>query len=367
MAAIQKRETANGSPRWRVYWREKGERKSVTFRSESAAKKFRGQVEAVGGRDPRTPAIDPAGLTVEQWGQRSLAVNDASDHAKQNYSAYFANYITPHMGDMYLDEVTPEVAAKWTQILADTKSVRTKKPLSPKTRANIISFASSLFEDARRNHKIEHNPFANIKLPRARQKDRKATFLTPEEFQKLLAKVDEHYKPFVTFLAATGMRWGEATALTVGDVDLAGKRVRVQQAWKRTNDGYQVGDPKTRKSMRTIALDDSTVQLVKPLTQGRDSDELLFTLPAGTRIHHSNFARDCWHPAVSSAKLGKKPRIHDLRHSHVSWLVAAGVPLPAIQERLGHASISTTINEYGHLLPELDQGIRDAVAKALDQ
>lgn len=64
--------------------------------------------------------------------------------------------------------------------------------------------------------------------------------------------------------------------------------------------------------------------------------------------------------------LPRRPRIHDLRHTHVSWLIAAGVPLPAIQRRLGHESITTTIDRYGHLAPELHQAAADAADRALN-
>ena len=61
-----------------------------------------------------------------------------------------------------------------------------------------------------------------------------------------------------------------------------------------------------------------------------------------------------------------RPRIHDLRHTHVSWLIAQGVQLPAISRRLGHESITTTIDRYGHLLPEVDDGLVRALAAAME-
>jgi integrase len=69
---------------------------------------------------------------------------------------------------------------------------------------------------------------------------------------------------------------------------------------------------------------------------------------------------------MQAAGIDKTPRIHDLRHSHASWLIAAGVPLPAIQRRLGHESITTTIDRYGHLAPEMDDTIVAALSQPAD-
>ena len=87
---------------------------------------------------------------------------------------------------------------------------------------------------------------------------------------------------------------------------------------------------------------------------------LLFTSPEGDLLRRTNFRRRTWLPAVQ-AIVGEPMRFHDLRHSHVAQLIAAGEHVTIIQNRLGHASISTTINVYGHLLPGLDDGAADRI------
>ncbi|MEU6668034.1 tyrosine-type recombinase/integrase [Streptomyces sp. NPDC046727] len=71
---------------------------------------------------------------------------------------------------------------------------------------------------------------------------------------------------------------------------------------------------------------------------------------------------------LTAEKFGliKRPRFHDLRHSHAAWLIAAKVPLPAIQARLGHESITTTVDRYGHLLDALDDEVMAAAEWAMD-
>jgi integrase len=89
--------------------------------------------------------------------------------------------------------------------------------------------------------------------------------------------------------------------------------------------------------------------------------------PTGRPIHNADFYERVWHPLMKKlTEAGVPPfRFHDLRHTHVAWLVAGGAPLPHIQARLGHESITTTIDTYGHLLPIGDELIADIIDTAL--
>ena len=188
------------------------------------------------------------------------------------------------------------------------------------------------------------------------------TFLSEGEFASLLDHVAPYWQPFVLMLAGTGLRWGEATALRWGDVDLDADVpvLRVSQAWKRGATVRVLGAPKTKRSRRTVSL---PAQVVESLLPHRGpGDQLVFLGPNGGTMHHQSWHPRFWRPAIDAANepetaakaghtpLGKQPRIHDLRHSHASWLIAAGVPLPIIQRRLGHESIQTTVDRYGHLV-----------------
>lgn len=105
--------------------------------------------------------------------------------------------------------------------------------------------------------------------------------------------------------------------------------------------------PKTRKSNRTISVSPSALAALD-LTQ----PEWLFTNGAGNPVRAQEFFNLGWKPAREKAQalgLGKSPRVHDLRHTHASWLINAGVPLPVVQARLGHENISTTISMYYHV------------------
>ena len=78
----------------------------------------------------------------------------------------------------------------------------------------------------------------------------------------------------------------------------------------------------------------------------------MLTTIQGRRVQAQHFRERVWHPAVLRANIGKSPRVHDLRHSNASWMIARGMNLTTLQRRLGHEKITTTVDVYGHLMPE---------------
>ncbi len=157
----------------------------------------------------------------------------------------------------------------------------------------------------------------------------------------------------------TGLRRSEALGLTWADVDLDLCRLRVRQTLHRLSSGYVISPPKTRKSRRQVELPPSLALLLcnyrsevetqwlllgKPLT---DKD-FVFAYPDGAPLDPSTvihiFARVV-------RKAGLELRLHDLRHSFASLMLAAGVNAKAISQSMGHANIGITLDTYAHLLP----------------
>lgn len=201
-------------------------------------------------------------------------------------------------------------------------------------------------------------------------------FLTADEFATLELMAPPQWRDLIHFLAISGCRWGEATALTFADLnrDATPPTIRIDKAWKHADHGVTLGPPKTVRGNRTIGL---PVEAVNRLGRGKPGD-LIFRAPKGVaRVDYSHFWTRVWTPTVRRANdlaecakhgvkpIGKRPRIHDLRHSHASWLIAAGVPLTVIQRRLGHESIKTTSDLYGHLMPDVQQVAVAAVESVL--
>jgi integrase len=180
------------------------------------------------------------------------------------------------------------------------------------------------------------------------------TLLTPDEYQLLRASFTPRWWLLLDFLVASGCRFSEATALTPADVDRVNGLVRINKAWKRTPDGYELGQPKTRRSNRTINLPSSLIDRLDY------SHEFLFTNSDGGPIRIYSWRTNVWYKSLEKAQrkdpknpdkpvLEKDVRVHDLRHSCASWLLGKGVPLITVSAQLGHEDTSVTVKIYGHL------------------
>jgi integrase len=134
-------------------------------------------------------------------------------------------------------------------------------------------------------------------------------------------------------------------------------------------EGFQLGPPKSKRSVRTI--DVAATTLAKLDLTG----EWVFTNSGRSTnggpddpVRGPNLYTNVWVPAVDAATdkgLTKRPRIHDLRHTNASWLIQAGIPLTVIQRHLGHESIQTTSDRYGHLDRASSRVVAEVVGKAL--
>jgi integrase len=162
----------------------------------------------------------------------------------------------------------------------------------------------------------------------------------------------------------TGMRRGEALGLRWQDVDLENGRLSVRRALIPTNRDVIVSEPKTAKGRRVIALDPGTVEVLKrqaarQLDEQREWDEgwvetgLVFTKESGEALDPESVSR-YWRQAVKKALL-PTIRLHDLRHTHATLALQAGIHPKVVSERLGHATISITLDTYSHAIPAMQE------------
>jgi integrase len=184
---------------------------------------------------------------------------------------------------------------------------------------------------------------------------------SPAELSTFLASIEgsRNEAPF-RLLAMTGMRRSEVVGLRWSDVDLDRHHLTVNQA-ATVVDGDEVVDvPKTRRSRRVIDLDPDTVSLL----QRHRSRQLELYLRLGVSATASDrvFTNEIGDP-IRPGSIGQAfrrlaqavdvplIRLHDLRHTHASHLLIAGVNVKVVSERLGHASVSFTLDTYGHVMP----------------
>lgn len=279
------------------------------------------------------------------------------------------NHVLPLLGKLELDEVDTLTVQRWVaRLLAGegpTADGRNRRPLAVKTVHNCHGVLYGIMQAAVEQRLIRSNPCVSTKLPKRTHKEMR--FLTEPEAGRLLAAVPAHWRPLVLLLLATGLRWGECVGLAVGQVDVLAKTpsLRVIRALHELSGSARIvfTEPKTERSRRTVTFTRQVAAALVPLVANKDRGELVFRAPRGGPARTRNFRR-VWLKSTAAAGVAGL-RIHDLRHSHAAALISAGVPLTAIQHRLGHSSIAVTSDLYGHLLPQVDDGILTAVAAAL--
>jgi integrase len=364
VASLRIRQRKDGSVYTSVRYRLNGTQSSSSFNDHAEAVAFCNLANQVGPAKAievwRTNAALGAGvgMTVAVWVAHHIDhLTGVEPRTIDDYRRYLRRDIAPTpLGALPLSAVTRDDVARWLHKLAEPSKAG-KKP-SAKTIHNKHGFLAGALNAAVTAGQISTNPCAGVRLPRDEHTE--MVFLSREQFAELLGAVTEYWRPLVEFLVASGARWGEVTALQPADVDRDAGTVRIARAWKHRGGGYRIGPPKTRKSRRTINVPTSVLGKLDY------SHEWLFVNRRGTPVRGIGFGRRVWAPAVERAGLDPAPRIHDLRHTCVSWMIAAGVPLPVIQAHLGHESIETTVGVYGHLDRSSAAAAAEAIAKNLD-
>jgi integrase len=359
MAWVRERKRKDGTPYYAAMFElADGTQTSISKQDRKSAEAVVKLVEGVGGdraleilgktsRTKAAPATSQA-MSTKEWLDHYIEHLTGLDQGTiEKYEAYVRNDIDPVIGAIPLASLSREDLAKWVQWLgkfgAIDRKTKERGPASPKTIANKHGFISAALAAAVPKH-IPANPAADQRLPqgKAKEEDEEMVFLTRAEYGVLHDAVTEYWRPLVEFLVVSGCRWGEAAALKPADIDRTKNTVRIRRAWTYSSGGYRLVKPKG-KSLRTI-------NVPKAVLDNLDyTHEWLFVNKDGGPVRSHGFHDRVWGPAIKRSKLDPPPRIHDLRHTCASWMIAAGVPLPVIQRHLGHQSITTTIGVYGHL------------------
>lgn len=374
MASIVKRARSDGSEVWRVAYRRDGRLCwTPTIATGEGAAEMKELVERLGpdaavailrqrtGRDVRHMPL--LAEVFERHIEAVAAVRTSGTVGE--YRRMAARTWLPSLGPLPVDAITRDTCVAWVA-WQRVQLTRRGKPYATKSIVNAARLLSSVMASAVEAGLVPRNPAARLPIP-SDQERAEMVVLTHNEYARLVAAIPERWHPLVAFLAGTGCRWGEATALRPGDFDLDADEpmVRISRAWKKADAGVYLGGPKSRKGVRTVSLGRVVVDAVRPLVEAADRDGLVFTAVEGGRVSAQRFHTRVWKPALEAARLGKRPRVHDLRHTHASWQIAAGIRPEVLQRRLGHESIKTTYDVYGHLLPDSHAGAADAADRAM--
>lgn len=227
---------------------------------------------------------------------------------------------------------------------------------------------------------IVKNPFKGIRI---KQERKEYVVWTPEQVATFLDAVRyscEHnngnWSYYVAFCIAihAGMRKSEILGLRWSNVDLANKQIYVKESIHELygKGAKHVDDPKSKAGRRTIIIDDTLATELERHKSRQQKEEVATPLPPNDYIITTSQLKPI-HPRNLTAVMYRiitaenlpRLRFHDLRHTHASLLLSAGVSPKVIQERLGHSNIQTTMNIYSHVLPSLQQEAADKIGEML--
>lgn len=336
--------------RWRARWvAPNGQEKSKTFTTKDAATLWLSKttIDVASGA-----YIDPGAgnLTMHAWSQQWMATKR---HRKPTtvagYESLLRNQILPTWETTPVNRVHHADLQRWITDL-------TSSGLSPSRVRQAAAVMHQMLAFAVRAKLIPANPCQDLDLPRLPNSSR--TYLTHEQVLAVANTCGQH-KTLILLLAYTGLRWGEATALRVGDVDLERRRITVRQSVSHVGGHEVVGAPKSHRSREVPVPPQIDLEA---LLDERSDQALLFPDAQGGYLRGSNFLARVWYPALEEAGIPRMT-LHELRHTAASLAIAAGADVKVVQRMLGHASGAMTLDVYGHLLDDR----LDAVAQALGE
>lgn len=388
----------DGTKTWRIRYRlgtgPAAVNTSETFDTKRDAQDFAadirdfGAVEAVRrltDRDaPRAAGHEPAGPTLDGILEDFLTWKAARVRSSRTVEEYRSRYrsIGPTLGMIPLRQLTDAHVQSWVDgMVAGTISPRkigsgevaTLQPLAAKSIVDRHGLLHSMLDYAARPPRslIETNPCAHTDLPHRHKKPPRG--LRPGEWRAMYAALQQ-INPDAADLAfiiyATGARFAEATALSTFDAEDDGRLVTlvIGAVIRREAHGVlvRVEDTKSSAGFRRIRLDSVASDLVRKRLGGAVQGGLLFTTTQGAVWRPSHFRSRAWLPAVELANLSHKPTPHGIRHAHVAAQLRAGATLEQVRVRLGHESITTTLNTYGGYVSDVGDDVLERFALERD-
>jgi integrase len=247
---------------------------------------------------------------------------------------------------------------------------------SPKTVYDAHGVLHTALEDAVRMGLVVRNVADMVHPPRKQQPE--MHIFTTDEITRFLTQVQgDRFEALYLLAFTSGAREGELLGLRWQDIDFPGRTIQIRVAVQETDDDrFTLAEPKTAYSRRTIPLPEATMQALaehwKRQVQGselmgdkwNDTLNLVFPNGYGTIMIPHNITKRSFKRHLVAIGMPRDVRFHDIRHTHATQLLALGVNVKVVSERLGHADVATTLRTYAHVLPHM-QGSAVAAAASM--
>jgi integrase len=347
------------SGRWQARYRDAANQEHAeTFGGKADADTWLAGAQADMARgDWRDPTM--ARVAFATWAERWLATTvHLAPKTRIGYESILRTRCLPAFGTTPVVAIdTPAVRGFVSDLLAADVPVGTVV----KARAVLRLVMATAIEGGA----IKANPCDGVRVGRTRR--REMVFLTPAQVEDLATAITNPsrggsypaYGLLVRFAAYSGLRAGEITALRVSRLDLMRGRVDVAESLSEVPGRGLVYGPTKTYHRRSVAIPRFLVDELAHLVAAQAGHAPVFTATTGGPLRWTNFYPRHYRPAVLEAGLPPSTRFHDLRHTCAALSVAQGAHPEAIKQRLGHSTITTTLDVYGHLFPELEEALTD--------
>ena len=351
MAYIEKR----GDKRWRARYRgPDGREHSKTFDRKGDAERFLTTVEAakLEGRwtDPSHGKTTFSKLARDVMDSK-LNIRRAT---RAKYESLLRVHLVPRFGDLPVSRIGRPDVQEFVKRMSESG-------YSPATVSECYSLLGSILGEAVEEGYLSQSPCRRIGLPHSEKSEKR--FLSAEQIETLVEAFPEENRALIYTAAYLGLRWGEAAGLKRQPLNLLRQEIRIVGTIERAAGVYRyVEDTKSVASRRTIKLPPFLVEILAAHLETATVAEFVFPAAEGGFLRYDNFRRRVWQPAVERAGLGHLT-FHELRHTAAALLIDQGADPLLIQRRLGHKDIRTTYRHYGHLFPNREESLNEALEK----
>lgn len=336
--------------RWRARYRgpDRKERTRDFDRKTDAERWLREQTAKVDRGEWTDPALGriTVGEYADEWLNGKVKIKPST---RRSYETLLRHQVLPMWQRTPLSGVRHEDVGAWVQRLHGSGLSASKV-----RQAHVV--LSQVLDLAVRSRRIPANPARGVELPSLPSKAERPFRALDEGQVWALAEEAGWGRLSVLVLAWCGLRFGELAGMRVRSFDILRRQMRVELNLSEHGGRLVEGTPKTAASVRWVPVPAWLVDELAPMLEGKGPDDPLLTMPGGGPLRLGNWRGRVFDPAVRSAGIagqvrGDMVRPHDLRHTCASLHIKYGTPPKVLSEMLGHASVSITLDRYGHLYP----------------
>ncbi|MCM3110635.1 tyrosine-type recombinase/integrase [Lederbergia lenta] len=353
-----------------------GKRRQVTRRADTkkeAQNKVDVAIEELVSKDDNSIESGLINITVtalfERWFELVMK-RKVKETTFKEYNNAVNFRIIPILGDYKVTQLNTMLLQKFINDLTD-------EALAPRYIEYISTILYGALESARKWKIIQFNPLADVERPRPRRTENKTWSVEEMDLFLNITKVtDLRLFTIVSVALKTGVRRGEVLALKWSDVDFEKQEISIDRSLVYDDEGYRFSTPKTESSIRRISIGKSLIDDLKKWRVRQNEfkmafrkvfkdEDLIFTTEIGKPVYPRTLTQK-FHEAIRVSGV-PKIRFHDLRHTHATLCLEAGMSIKEVQDRLGHASIKTTGDVYAHVTDKMKVKSTDLFEKHISK